>query len=124
MKKYSTENLYLCTLAILKDQTYDYIDSEILSYKVLPRKVLARKEYGEYVDILTGTHYRPLFTVFNDINCCYVYEAFPIITDMEYITKSNAIEILKEANPTFFEVEKEKPKVLRKIFGTNSKNKE
>lgn len=108
MKKYSTENLYLCRLAIITDIEYNnnYFLGKTRYYDVLSRNVLARKEDSVYVDIFTGTYYEDLENGY-DVGSCYVYKKFPIITNAKYITESNAVEILKEANPTFFEIKEE-----------------
>lgn len=126
MKKYSTENLYLCQLAKITEVGYPNFDITRRKYCKTSRYIWAKKEYdstySEYTDIFTGMLYRELSEIDN-VGECFVCEAIPCITNMKYMTEEQLIEILKIKNPTFFEVEKEETftKKLMKTFCRNNK---
>lgn len=110
MKKYSTKNLYLCQLAQITDISYPNFETLSKECCEIFRYILAKREYfgsrSEYTDIFTGTIYREIGRA-NNVNEYFVYEAIPCITNIGYMTEEQLIEILKEKNPTFFEVKNE-----------------
>lgn len=127
MKKYSTENLYLCQLGKLEKITFPDFDTTRRTWCKTSKYILAKGEYyrsyKRYVDVFNGTLYRDIGEIYTSGEY-FVLEAIPCITNLKYMTEEQLIEILKVKNPTFFEIEKEETvgkKFMRTLTRRNNK---
>lgn len=123
MEKISTENLYLCILKQIMKREYHSPTIHTTYFNPEERYILARKNkiLEEYTDIFTNTTY--LYGTDYDLKEGEwgVRTEIPCITNAQYITEEEALEILTTKNTNFMVINREIPKKKRRIrrFGKN-----